>query len=182
MTDQFKQMDCYVLAGGKRNVSEDFAPDGEITRLEKGYRRYAALFEKVSLVVKKEQAREKYLNYPHVCDPDSDHGIALGVATALEDADSEAVFIGSSEISDFPLRLIVELVRNYSGEPFLGYYDSRSTDGSHQPLFGIYNKGVLTKLQAVVADQSESLEKLLSEEGRLIPLPDDIPADRIGLG
>ncbi|MCP4686072.1 MAG: hypothetical protein GY867_11605, partial [bacterium] len=72
MDNRFAEMDCFVLAGGRSNPGEDFQPAGDLTRIEKGYRRYAAVFEKVKLVLKKDQATERYLNYPHICDNASD--------------------------------------------------------------------------------------------------------------
>jgi hypothetical protein len=58
MANRFTQMDCFILAGGPHNPTKDFEPEGDLTRLENGYRRYAAIFEKVRLVLKPEQATE----------------------------------------------------------------------------------------------------------------------------
>lgn len=181
MSDPFKEMTCYILAGGKENSQKDFTDVGGLTRLEKGYRRYAAIFEQVRLVLKKDQAREKYLNYPHVCDETPDHSALEGVRTALEDAPTDAVFVGSSEIMDFPLELLVNLVKNYNGESYLGYSDSHNPDGSHQPLFAIYNRRLAPKLHAAMTDGSNSLDKIAIGEGRTIPLPEDVSAELLGL-
>jgi molybdopterin-guanine dinucleotide biosynthesis protein A len=179
MRNRFAEMDCFVLAGGKRNLTEDFQPVGDITRLEKGYRRYAAIFEKVFLVLKKDQAVEHYLNYPHVCDERPEQAAVIGVRTALEQAESDAVFIGSSEFHDFPLELAVDLVKRYDGELFLGYCNAERSD-NHQPLFGIFSR----KLKDCLADSgadTHDLRHLLGQVGRLLPLPEAIPGERLGL-
>lgn len=172
-------MDCFVLAGGKGNRERDFQPDGDLTRLERGYRRYAAVFERVTLVLKKEQAREHYLNYPYVCDEAAEHGAFHGIEEALRRCDSEAVFIGSTEISDFPLELLVDLVKNYQGEAFLGYQDSRQ--GAAQPLFGIYSKSLAAKLSEAGALDMHELMQVLAREGRLLPLSDPTLAEQLNL-
>lgn len=175
MSKWFKEMDCYVLAGGEENPKRDFDLLGELTRLEKSFRSYAAIFEKVKLVIKEKQAREKYLNYPYVCDIDETPKATVGVATALEDADSDAIFIGTSDISDFPISLLANLVKNYNGEAFLGYVDKNN---KHQPLFGIYNKKVKSKIEKT---GQLSLENLEEDEIKLLELPENFDADCIGL-
>ena len=179
MKDRFANMDCFVLAGGERNPHRDFEVEGELTRLERGYRRYAALFERVTLVLKREQAVERYLNYPHVCDEVADRDPVIGVRTALEQAESDPVFIGSSEIGDFPLELAVELVKNYNGELFLGYGEE-SDGGQQQPLFGVFSKRLIKRLSAIKGDLG-ALRKLLDAEGRFLPLPDEASAQSLGL-
>ncbi len=178
--NRFTQMDCFVLAGGKSNAAEDFQREGDYTRIEKGYRRYAAVFEKVTLVLKEEQATERYLNYPHICDDEPTHGAVAGIRAALSKSDSEAVFIGSTDITEFPLELAVDLVRRYDGEMFLGYNDHQKGPDTVQPLFGIYSKKLAARL--LKAGQStEELAELIRDEGRLMPLPGDTPADQTGL-
>lgn len=180
MTNRFAEMDCFVLAGGPHNPSKDFEPVGELTRLERGYRKYASVFEKVKLVLKKEQATERYLNYPHVCDAVDESSAVIGVATALDQAESEAVFIGSSEITDFPLDLIVDLVDRYDGELFLGYGDDSQTS-RRLPLFGVFSTRLLAHLDQNDLQGSKFME-LLDREGRLMPLPSEVSATQIGLG
>lgn len=179
MQNRFREMDCFVLAGGKSNQERDFQPDGDLTRLERGYRRYAAVFERVTLVLKKDQARERYLNYPHVCDETPEHGAVHGIEEALRRSGSDAVFIGSSEITDFPLALVVELVRNYQGESFLGYQSSHQ--GVAQPLFGIYSKKLVDSLNEAKAQDLNDLMQLLAREGKLLPLPDPTLAEQLNL-
>ena len=174
-------MTCFILAGGKDNGRKDFTSVDGLPRLEKGYRRYAAVFEKVKLVLKAEQAREKYLNYPYVCDDEPDHNVLAGVRTALNSAGTEAVFIGSSEIIDFPLELLVNLVRNYRGESYLGYCRDDGDAGSSQPLFGIYNKRLAPKLTEALREGAANLASVLRKEGRMIPLPSDVSADLLGI-
>lgn len=179
MTNRYAEMECFVLAGGRRNPSHDFEPVGDLTRIEKGYRKYAAVFEKVKLVLKREQATERYLNYPHVCDHRDESSAVVGVATALDQAESEAVFIGSSEITDFPLDLIVSLVDQYDGEMFLGY-DTESNAGRSLPLFGVFSTKLLAHLDQDDLQASKFLE-LLDREGRLMPLPPEVSAAQVGL-
>jgi molybdopterin-guanine dinucleotide biosynthesis protein A len=180
MTNPFREMSCFLLAGGKRNRTEDFLPEGELTRLESGYRRYAAVFEKVTLVLKEDQAKERYLNYPHVCDEKPGWSAMYGIEAALRSSESDTVFIGSSEITDFPLELLVMLVRNYRGESFLGF-SAPGSDRSCQPLFGIYNKKLVEKLEASIDHDAAELYRLLAAEGRLIPLPDGASPEQLGL-
>lgn len=175
----FQEMDCFVLAGGRSNRAEDFQQHGELTRLERGYRRYAAIFEKVTLVLKSDQARERYLNYPHVCDESPELGVAIGIEAALKNSESDAVFIGSTDIADFPLELLVELVKNYQGDAFLGYQGA--SDGSAQPFFGIYSKKLAPKLNAAMAGNLTALKQMIAQEGRLIPLPTSTLAEQLNL-
>ncbi len=177
MTQSFREMPCFLLAGGKSNCIEDFQTDGDLTRLERTYRRYASLFERVWLVLKPDQAKERYLNYPHVCDAAAEHKPIAGLTAALKQANAEAAFVGSTDAADFPLELIVDLVRNYHGEMFLGY---AGKDGRH-PLFGIYSSKLAHRLESLENQTSEGLEALLASEGKLLPLPDGVDAARLGL-
>jgi molybdopterin-guanine dinucleotide biosynthesis protein A len=179
MKNRFADMDCFVLAGGEQNPARDFETDGDLTRLEKGYRRYAALFERVTLVLKREQAVERYLNYPHVCDEETERDPMIGVRTALQRADSDPVFIGTSEIGDFPLELAVALVRDYNGELFLGYGE-RSKSGSPRPLFGVFSKRLINRIDAI-GTGTGAFQELLAAEGRFVSPPDEISAQTLGL-
>lgn len=181
MTNPFREINCFLLAGGKRNQTEDFLPQGELTRLEQGYRHYAAVFEKVTLVLKEDQARERYLNYPHVCDSQPGWNAAYGIQAALRSSDSDTVFIGSSDITDFPLDLLVTLVKNYNGEPFLGFSAPSGASRNCQPLFGIYDRKLVAKLEAAIEQDAAELYRLLEAEGRLIPLPEGASAENLGL-
>ena len=178
MQNRFREMDCFLLAGGKNNQERDFQPDGDLTRLERGYRRYAAVFERVTLVLKKDQAREHYLNYPYVCDESSEHGAVHGIEEALRRSGSDAVFIGSSEITDFPLGLVVDLVNKYQGESFLGY--EGNSQGA-QPLFGIYSKKLVEAMNQAGPSDMKDLMQLLSREGKLLPLPDPTMAEQLNI-
>jgi len=179
MTNPYREITCFVLAGGETSSIRDFEQEGELTRLESIYRRYAKVFEKVMLVLKTEQARERYLNYPHVCDRQPGRNVMHGIEAALENADSDTTFIGSSAIADFPPELIVRLIRDYRGESFLGYC---AGDGSAcQPLFGLYNRRLADKLKSASLSDRESLISLVRSEGRFIPLPAEVSAARIGL-
>lgn len=176
MCKWYNKMTCYILAGGEKNPQIDFKSEGDLTRLEKTYRNYAKVFDRVKLVIKEDQAKERYLNYPHVCDSDKKQGSLVGVSAALADATTEAVFIGSSAISDFPPQLMVELVKNYNGEAFVGYaFDDNKT----QPLFGIYNKKLSDRLNL---EELENLEDLLDpDDMKLLALPDEIEFDLMDL-
>ena len=177
MPERFKQMNCYILAGGEKKSERDFASSGDLTHLEKGYRRYAAIFEKVKLVIKKTQAKEHYLNYPHICDHTEQGGAAVGLETALKDSGSDAVFIGSSDLVDFPLELPVNLIKNYDGETFLGYRLSKGKELS-QPLFAIYSKSRLR--EHIERNRGKINFADLVSGGRLLPLPEGVDSSCIG--
>ena len=179
--NMFRDMPCFILAGGKHNQHRDFQDMDGVTRLERGYRRYAAVFEKVKLVLKRDQARERYLNYPHVCDDDPDYGELVGLHTALNQPGCEAVFIGSSEIIDFPLELVVNLVKNYRGEPYLAYFDQDASEHPRQPLFGIYHRSLAPRIAEALSQGRRSMEVLPEGEGRMIPLPEGVPGEQIGI-
>ncbi|MDF1545118.1 MAG: hypothetical protein P1R58_08460 [bacterium] len=174
MAQSFKQMNCYILAGGKKNQDRDFSSQGELTRLETGYRRYAAVFDKVKLVIKEDQAKEHYLNYPHVCDASDHRNPVIGLQAALDDTGADAVFIGSTELVDFPLELPVNLVKNYNGEPFLGYHIP-DMDENAQPLFAIYSRELLNE-ELTDSDGKLDMHQLLTSGGKLLPLPKGVDA------
>lgn len=170
MKNKFAEMDCFLLAGGQDNEKRDLKRDGDITRLERSYRRYAKVFEKVKLVLKQNQARAPYVNYPHICDDENTHGAAVGVKTALRKAHSDAVFIGTTDLVDFPLELAAELVKRYNGELFLGYQGWLDDDSDGRPLFGVFSRELVKFLDA--GDRSlEALRQVIATEGTLVPLP-----------
>jgi molybdopterin-guanine dinucleotide biosynthesis protein A len=168
MPNRFAQMDCFILAGDPQNPTRDFEPEGDLTRLEYGYRRYASIFEKVRLVLKPKQATGRYLNYPHVCDDDPTPTPAVGLVTALRNSSSEAAFIGSTQMRDFPLDLVVNLVNGYNNELFLGY----QTAGPNQPVFGICHRKLADQIAAMAGLSRQKLEEMLVTCGKLLPLPD----------
>jgi hypothetical protein len=81
---------------------------------------------------------------------------------------------------DFPLDLLVNLIKKYDGESFLGYYDQSRGDQSRQPLFGIYKRDLSEQIN-LEQKQPTSVEDLLSGDVKLIPLPEGIDASCIGL-
>lgn len=176
MNNRFAQMDCFILAGGPNNPQSDFETEGDLTRLEQSFRKYAAVFERVRLVLKQGQAVERYLNYPFVCDDDPRSSAAVGLATALRNSQSEAVFVGSSDIRDFPLELVVDLVKRYDNEMFLGY---RIGD-QPQVVFGICHRRLAGRLQEMTELSRPKLEQLLSDCGRLLPLPESASGHQAG--
>jgi molybdopterin-guanine dinucleotide biosynthesis protein A len=180
MKNAFRGISCFVLATNKAAGKRHFEPAGDITRLEKSYRHYAKLFERVTLVLSPEQVNERYLNYPHVTDDRSREDPAHAVETALKHAPTDTVFIGSSDIDDFPLHLVVDLVRHYDGEPFLGY-QLPDDDERAQPLFGIYSREFAARLAGESLRKADELRDFAAREGRLIPLPEDVQPDVIGL-
>ncbi len=166
MTNRFTQMDCFILAGGAQNPSRDFEPEGELTRLETRFRRFASIFERVRLVLKPSQATERYLNYPHVCDTDETPSPLVGLMTALRNSNSEAVFIGTCEPSEIPLEMIVDLVNRYNNEMYLGY------------RYGAEGRSMIGICHRKLADQIETgrtsgrrLGDILSENGTVLPWP-----------
>lgn len=180
MKNAFRGISCFVLATDKTDRKRHFEPAGDITRLEKSYRHYAKLFERVTLVLSREQVNERYLNYPHVTDDRSRQDPAHAVETALKHARTDTVFIGSSDIDEFPLHLVVELVRQYEGEPFLGY-QLPDDDGRSQPLFGIYSREFADRIAGASLKEADELRDFAAREGRLLPLPEGVQPDAIGL-
>lgn len=180
MPQQFKQMSCYLLAGGKSNNSEDFSKQGELTRLENTYRRYAAIFDNVKLVIKADQAHEHYLNYPHVIDNSDRRHFSVGLQTALNDATSDAIFVGSSEVFEFPLELPVHLVKNYNGESYLGFSEQDDSDDK-QLMFGIYNRAMLPDLLQAAELPTEKSSELIRSSSRLIPRPDRVSGQSVSV-
>lgn len=182
MTDKFARMNCYLVAPQDKTDSDNSRSGEKFKRLEKSYRRYAAIFENVSIVLRSDLAREGYLDFPHICNDSEDNCPAQSVVEALKNANSEAVFIGSAEISDFPLELAVKLVREYTGESFLGYSASEDKDKPAQPLFGIYSKKIASELSGLDSDDSSDFLKLLSEVGKLVPITDRETANQLRIG
>jgi len=164
-------MSCYLLAGGRSNPSDDFSEKGELTQLEATYRRYAAIFESVKLVIKKDQAKEHYLNYPHVIDESDNRHFAIGIETALKDARAEAVFVGSSDFHNFPLDLPVHLVKSYEGESFLGFSES-SLNNDNQHLFGIYSTEMLPDIIKVAQLPNDKGSDVIRSQGKFISVPE----------
>lgn len=173
MSNRLERMDCYILAGCKAGSERDFERIGDETRLDLSFRNYAEVFDRVKLVLEPREATGRYLNYPHVCDPDSPKGEPGRVKAALKDARSEAIFIGSSEVVDFPAQLLVDLVRQYDGELFLGYRDvSGETVGSAVP-FGIFNRRLAEQADYSLSDLN-SVRNPAGEQIRFIPLPEGV--------
>lgn len=179
MCKWFKEMDCYVLAGEETRPKHGLSPFDKRAKLELSFRSYAAVFDKVKLVIKKKQAKEEFLNFPHLCNEEENNQTVVSIAKAVKDAKSDAIFIGSTDIYDFPLSLLARLLKTYNGETFLGYTSPTDTNSS-QPLFGIYNKkaakNILNKNDADI-----TLGDFLTGDVKLLPLPDDIDSACIGL-
>ncbi len=174
-------MNCYLVAP-EENSDNDNSRGGEnFKRLEKSYRRYASIFENVSIVLRSDLAREGYLDFPHICNDLEENCPVESVMEALKNANSEAVFIGSAKISDFPLELAVKLVREYNDEPFLGYSSPTEADQPAQPLFGIYNKKIRAELSVLESNDSSNFMQLLGEVGKLVPIPDSEAGHQIGI-
>jgi len=179
MCKWFKEMDCYLLTGEETRSKHRLTPFDKRAKLELSFRSYAAVFDNVKLVIKKQQAKEEFLNFPHVCEKGEKNQSVVSIAEAVEDAKSEALFIGSTDIYDFPLSLLARLLKSYNGETFLGYASPSDTNSS-QPLFGIYNKKFAKNILKK-NDEDITIEDFLTGDIKLIPLPDDIDSACIGL-
>ena len=172
-------MNCYILAGGEEDKKVGSSSLLRRAKLEKSFRNYAAVFDKVKLVIKEKQAKEDYLNFPHICDENETSHSSARISRALQDADSDAVFIGSADIYDFPISLLSKLIKEYNGELFLGYVSPQS-DGNSQPLFGIYHKKMADK----ISNQSDgfySINTLTNTDAKFLILPDEVDSSCIGL-
>lgn len=179
MCKWFKEMNCYILTGDESEPMSRTSSFDRRMKLEHSFRNYAAVFDKVKLVINKEQEKDEYLNFPHVCNETGKKHSTVDIARALEDADSDAVFIGTTDIYDFPLSLLAKLLKEYNGESFLGYVSDRD-GGSPQPLFGIYNKRVSRNLP-VDKPSAISFESVLDDDYKLLILPDEVDSSCIGL-
>lgn len=180
LADRLERIPCYLLSGGEENPRADFQLTDGLTRIEQSYRRYASLFSNVRIVVRPEQAKGWYLNYPHIIDRRAERGALVGIESALLASPHEAVFIGSSRFDRFSLRLATTLVQQYSGEPFLGYGDPTSNPNWQQPLFGIYHTSLAEKIAEAVSKGHTDLRALIDPFARMLPLPKEA-AEELGL-
>lgn len=171
---------CFILAGGEENPAADFADQNGEARIEQSYRRFAALFSSVRIVIRPEQATGRYLNYPMVIDRRSERGALVGIETALTESTGEAVFIGSSHFDRFPLRLASNLVANYNGEPFFGYGDPSSNPNWQQPLFGIYHQRLAEQITRALSTGERDVRAIIDAGARMLPLPKEA-AEELGL-
>lgn len=169
--ERFAMIPCYLLAGGANNQSFDFERRGDITRLEQSYRRYASLFENVRLVLKSEQARGWYLNYPYITDQRTTQGAMVGIESALAASPHEFIFLGSTRFDSFPLNLAAHLVKSYNGESFLGYGDPLSNPNWQQPLFGLYHKRLAERISKSLERGEKDIRSIIGNEGTMLPLP-----------
>lgn len=169
-------MSCYILAGAVTGGGRDEA-DCDMEKVEKGYRQYARIFEDVKLVLTKEQAKEKFLNYSHVYEKQETPQLANSLKAALNDSKADCIFVGSADIINFSLELPVKLIKEYDGESFMGYeFDDK--EGKNKFQFGIYNKKLLATLLDISPDSSESIDSVLLADSRLLKFPEGMEISR----
>ncbi len=170
VSNAIEKMSCYILAGSNTVACGDEV-DYDMEKIERGYRKYARIFEDVKLVLTQKQAKEKFLNYPHVCEQEETPLLANSLKAALKDSKTDYIFVGSADITNFSLELPVNLIKEYGGESFMGY-DFEDQDGSNKFQFGIYNKKLLSKLLDIKPDDDQSIDSLLLSDGRLLKFPE----------
>ncbi len=183
VSNEIEKMRCYIITNSQP-PDQDKQESGEnnennenksydMDKLESGYKQYARIFEDVKLVLSADQAKESFLNYPHVCNKSDSRNFSDSLKTILEDSDGEYVFIGSSDIDNFSLELPLNLIRQYDGESFLGYTNDTETNKNNFH-FGIYNKKLLGKLNEIPDGDTKSVEELLATESRLVEFPEGL--------
>ena len=165
MCKWYKEMNCYIIARPDNKTKKSVSAFDQRAKIEHSFRQYAAVFSKVKLVVEPEQEKDIFLSFPRLIDESQSLKNRISLKKAFADADSDAVFIGTTDINDFPISLLSNLIKKYNGEKFLGYKIG-DEDKSGQQLFGIYKNST----------DNHSVDALdFSDEGvTLLTLPDDI--------
>ncbi len=167
MCKWYKEMDCYIVIPSQ--PASKFTTDKIVERalLEQAFRNYAAVFDKVKIVITKSQAKEHYLNFPHICHSDKS-ATQVDLNKLLTDADSDAIFVGHTEMGDFPISLLANLLKSYNGELFMGYKSNLTQSSKLQ--FGIYSKAIVSK--SSISLSKLSIDSLDKKSYRLLPLPE----------
>ncbi len=160
MCKWYNEMDCYILLPTEPQNSFNTDKINRRQLLESSFRNYAAVFDKVKIVIPDSQAKDHYLNFPHICNPQqtSSHP---DLSAIFYNATSDAIFIGHADMVDFPISLLTNLVKSYNGELFLGYDSNKSQKKNIQ--FGIYNKSLIAKTSQPALSNSKART--------LIPIP-----------
>lgn len=150
MCKWYKEMDCFLLTQTTQKQKHTLDKIAQRAMLEQSFRNYAAVFDKVKLVISESQAKEHFLNFPFVSHSKNSSD-EFDLLPLLKNANSEAVFIGHTNLVDFPISILVELIKSYNNEMFLGY---KSPSTSSQKLnFGIYNKSIIPTLEKTASPQ-----------------------------
>ena len=167
MCKWYKEMECYIVV--PTQPAGKFTTDkiAERALLEQSFRNYAAVFDKVKIVITKSQAKEHYLNFPHICQSD-EYVTKVDLSKLLTDANSDAIFIGHTEMGDFRISLLANLLKSYNGELFMGYKSDRPHLNKLQ--FGIYNKALVSKCSNL--QREIAIDSLDKESYKLLPLPE----------
>lgn len=172
MCKWYKEMNCYVIARPDNKTKKSVSAFDQRAKIEHSFRQYAAVFSKVKLVVEPEQEKDIFLSFPRLIDESQTAKSRLSLKKAFADADSDAVFIGTTDINDFPISLLSNLVKKYNGEKFLGYkIDDDEKSGQH--LFGIYKN----------SDENHAVDALDFDDAdvKLLTLPEDIDSSCLSL-
>ena len=144
MCKWYKEMDCYLLTDTTPTQKYNFDKIVQRAQLEQSFRNYAAVFDKVKLVISDSQAKEHFLNFPHISIAKKSFEEA-DLLNLLRNSKSEAVFIGYTNLVDFPISILSKMLQTYNNEMFMGY-DSKPSK-SHSLSFGIYNKSMIPALE-----------------------------------
>ena len=166
MCKWYKEMDCYILMPQQSEPKYTTDKIAQRAQLETSFRNYAAVFDKVKIVIDNSQEKEHFLNFPYVCHSQKSD-TELNLSTLISDATSDAIFIGHGDLVDFPISILADLLKAYNGEMFMGYKSAKQNP--HQVQFGIYHKSLVSKISKGKTDTS--LEAVESEAYKLLPLP-----------
>ncbi len=164
MCKWYKEMNCYVIASAETVRLNKMDKIEQKALLEHSFRNYAAVFDKVKIVISKSQAKEHYLNFPYIIQ-DENSTEPNSLQSLADDATSEAIFVGHSAFYDFPISLLANLITSYNGELFMGYKSENQKP--NQPLFGIYHTSLFSQKEKL-----NSFETMIKNSHRLLPLPD----------
>ncbi len=164
MCKWYKEMNCYIVATAEIDSLSKTDKIEQKALLEHSFRNYAAVFDKVKIVISKSQAKEHYLNFPYIIQ-DENSTEPNRLQTLATDATSEAIFVGHSAFYDFPISLLANLIKSYNGELFMGYKSENQK--LNQPPFGIYHTSLFTHKEKL-----NSFETMIKKSYRLLPLPE----------
>ncbi len=161
-----RTMPCYLTS----EHPTDPVAQGDFEAVEESYRSYARLFDRVRLVLTRPQARERLLAYPHVVSEAEPTDRLEQIRSALDHTNAESIFVGDRTLTTFSPELVLELVRNYNGEAYLGY-EPVDSHGTPQPWFGIFRRDFVASLLERGVAASHRLTDRLTVQGRRLPLP-----------
>lgn len=150
---------CVVLAGGEsRRMGQDKATVllANDALLDHAISNIQPLFEHILISVRK--SREHVL-FPQLCDRTNGAGPMTGIATALEQVDSQWVFAIACDMPFMSARLVYAMAEKRAN------YDVvvPCVDHTLQPLAAFYSKSCLPRMQSQLESGDRSLKTLIRQ-------------------